>query len=125
MKGIKGIFVLIVLFCIVLMLGGCASIMGKTAGEAIKADAAIAKFMNDQTLSTNCRAGIADAALLAPDSNASVRAAAGGVSTFADKGSKDYKDCYSKMAWIEFMIHGSIDLSDKVLSQLITFGLVK
>ena len=116
--------VLIVLLCMV-MLAGCSSIMSKTAGEAIKADAAIAKFMTDKTLSTNCRAGIADAALLAPDSNAAVRAAAGGVSTFADKGSQEYKDCYSKMAWIEFMIHGSKDLSDKVLTDLITMGIMK
>ena len=120
----KGIIILVIIVALA-MCYGCANIMGKTAGEAIKADAAIAKFMTDKTLSTNCRAGIADAALLAPDSNAAVRAAAAGVSTFADKSSQEYKDCYAKMAWIEFMVHGTIDLSDKVIKELITFGVMK
>ena len=121
----KGIIVLISIFCLVLMLGGCASFMGKTAEEAIKADKAIAGFMNDKTLTTNCRAGIADAAILAPDSNASVRAAQNGVSKYADKDSQEYKDCYSRMAWISFVIHGSKDLSDKVITELITMGVMK
>lgn len=114
---------IVLLVCVALC--GCSSIMSKTAGEAIKADAAIAKFMTDKTLSTNCRAGIADAALLAPDSNAAVRAAAGGVSMFADKESQEYKDCYSRMAWIEFMVHGTKDLSDKIITELITMGIMK
>lgn len=121
----KGIIVTIIILMVAMCQQGCSTLMSKTAGEAIKADAAIATFMKDQTLTTNCRAGIADAALLAPDSNAAVRAAAAGVSTFADKESQEYKDCYSKMAWIEFMVHGTIDLSDKVIRELITFGVMK
>ncbi len=115
----KGLYLLIGICCLALLF----AIMG-CSKPILKMEADVATFMKDNTLSNNCKAGIAAAAILAPDTDASVRIAAQAVSVYADKESQDYKDCFTKTAFFSFAVRGGIDEIGKISSQLITLGIL-
>ena len=92
----------VILLLVVVLLSGC-SLAIKQAREM---DADLAEYLKDDSLSLNCRGGIADAMILAPDTSADIRIAATGVSKFADQKHVDYIECYSRAAWISFLTRG-------------------
>ncbi len=119
----KGIIVLITLFCIVLMLGGC----GITAKQIGKADREIAQIVQgfDKNISVDCRAGLAAGLTIAPDTSAAIRGTVTALNSVADTNSADYKKCFGLGAWTSFVIHGVDDITDKILLELATMGLLK
>lgn len=118
--------VLVVVIVASVMLMGCAGALVKSATkEVVKINEGIAAYVGDKTVSDDCWAGFADGLMLAPDTNAAVRIAAEGMSKFADKGSPDYKHCYISAARISFVVRGGEDITDRILTQLITLGIMK
>ncbi len=109
----------------VLTIAVCVLIAISFAGcskPVLKLEADVAKFMKDKTLSIDCKAGIAAASILAPDTNASVRIAAEAVGKYANKESDDYKTCYSKAAFVSFAIRGGADEVGKIAREIVTLG---
>lgn len=114
----KGIIVLIIIVMIAMCQQGCSK-------PVLKMEADTAKFMADNTLSTDCKAGIAAAAILAPDTDAAVRIAAEAVGKYANKESDDYKICYSKTAFVSFAVRGGIDEVGKIAASIVSLGIIK
>ena len=119
MKSLK---VLLVIVCVV-MLAGC----GVTAKQIGKADVEIGKIVQgfDKNISVDCRAGLAKGLTLAPDTSASIRITVNALESIANKDSEDFKKCYGLGAWTSFVIHGVDDITDKILVELATMGIMK
>ena len=119
----KKIIVLFTTIVVIFTMVSCASIAGKVG----KIDASIGTLLNnsDKNISIDCRAGLATGITIAPDTTASVRATVQALQSVANKDSEDYKKCFALGAWTSFLVHGTKDLSDKILSQLMTFGVLK
>ena len=117
MKSKYLLFVLVLVFAV----SGCAT----NVKEIGKIDVSLEQILTDSKLSLDCKAGLANGFIIAPDSTAGTRAAAAALDSVATKGSDDYKKCFGQAAWIAFLIHGGKDLSDRILSQLATLGVVK
>lgn len=114
----KTVTIFIMCFIIVSFIAGCGKI-------ALKAEEDVAKFMKDKTLSVDCRAGIAAASTLAPDTSADVRIAAEAVQKYANKDSEEYKQCFTKTAFASFAARGGIDEISKISQSLATLGIIK
>ena len=110
----------VVLLLAIVMLGGC-SIAIKQAKET---DKELAGYMNDESLPLDCRGGIADAFILAPDTSADIRLAAQGVSKYADKESQEYKNCFSKASWVSFVGRGVASKGKKFIGTYIIPGVL-
>lgn len=116
--------IILLLAVAVLAMGGCGSI----AKKVVNIDQDISTIMKScepdkPQMSINCRAGLAQGFLIAPDSTAGVRASAEALKSVADPSSEAYKCCYGGAAWISFLIHGTDDLVDKSLTKIIGLGL--
>ncbi len=113
---------LIILLCAV-MLAGC----GVTAKQIGKADVEIGKIVKnfDKNVSVDCRAGLASGLTIAPDTNAAIRGTVTALNSVADQNSADYKKCFGLGAWTSFVVHGIDDVTDKILLELATAGLLK
>jgi hypothetical protein len=92
--------------------------------QAREMDKDLAAYIEDDSLSLNCRAGIADALILAPDTSADIRIAAQGVSKFADQNNPDYIECYSRAAWISFLSRGIASKGKKFIGTYIVPGVL-
>ncbi len=114
--------VLIVLLCVV-MLAGC----GMTAKQIGKADKEIGLIVKgfDKNISVDCRAGLASGLTIAPDTSAAIRGTVTALNSVADTNSAEYKKCYGLGAWTSFVIHGIDDVTDKILLELATAGIMK
>lgn len=112
----KGLILLIMIMAIAFSYG-CAS-------NVIKLEKDVAMFMKDDTLSTDCKAGIAAASILAPDTTASVRIVAEAMQQYADKKSHEYQDCFVKTAFFSFAIRGGIDEIGKIAREIMTLGVL-
>ena len=114
--------IFIVLLCMV-MLAGC----GVTAKQIGKADIEIGKIVKgfDKNVSIDCRAGLAAGLTIAPDTTAAVRGTVTALQSVADQNSAEYKKCFGLGAWTSFVIHGVDDMTDKILLELATAGLIK
>jgi hypothetical protein len=97
---------------------------GLTARELQKVDASLNTLLTESKLSLDCKAGIANGFIIAPNSNASVRGTAAALKSVANPESPDYKQCYGQAVWISFLIHGAKDLSDKIIGKLVTLGVM-
>ena len=111
----KGFIVVVMIFAL------CNCSMAVKQAHEIDVD--LATYLKDNTISIDCRGGIADAFILAPDTTADIRIAAEAVSKFAVKDSPDYKDCYSKAAWLSFMSRGIVSKGKKLLGTIATMGI--
>ena len=98
---------------------GCTHLAVKQAKEI---DEDISSYFTNELLSMNCRAGIADAFILAPDTSADIRIAAQAVGQFADKKHPDYIECYSKAAWVSFMSRGVASKGKKLIGEIFSIG---
>jgi hypothetical protein len=112
----KSLIALVILLTVV-MVSGCAH-------NVLKLEADVSAFMKDNTLSPNCKAGIAEAATLAPDTTAQVRIAAQAVGKYANKDSQEFKDCYTKTAFASFVMRGGVDEISKITTSIIGLGLI-
>ena len=110
----------LILLLAVFVIGGC-SLAVKQAHDI---DVDLSTYFKDTSLSLNCRAGVADAFILAPDTSADIRIAAQAVSQFADKEHVDYIDCYTKAAWISFLSKGVASKGKKLLGTIATMGVL-
>ncbi len=110
----------VILLLAVVLLSGC-SLAVKQAKDI---DTDLSAYLTDTSLSMNCRAGVADAFILAPDTSADVRIVATATSQFADKNSQEYKDCYAKSAWISFVGRGLASKGKKLLGTIATMGVL-
>jgi hypothetical protein len=104
-------------FTLVLILGimlvGCTSVM--------KYDAKMALMLNqmDKNMSTNCRAGFAHGITAASNKDAQLIMALSSLLRYADINDEDFKDCYSKGAYITFAAHGAGDIVAKFVKDII------
>jgi hypothetical protein len=110
----------VILLLAAVVLSGCSLAIN----QAREMDAELAGYLSDDTLSRNCRAGVADALILAPDTSADIRLASQGVSRYADKESDEYKECYSKAAWVSFVGRGIASKGKKFIGTYILPGMM-
>lgn len=125
MKNQKGITVielmvaLVIFFGIATMLCSCASVVKQTQ----KIDASMASYLGVEKLSPDCKAAIAqvDADISSDPVNVKNIQA---VTKYADKESKDYKQCYTAMAWVYYggkKIEGAVRTWLKKLTEMAVF----
>lgn len=119
----KKVLSIVVVMAAITLLAGC----GASVREIMKIDASMSEITKAcepkaERMSVNCRAGIAQAFLIAPDTTASVRASAEALKGVADTSSAEYKCCYGVGAWISFTLHGIDDLGDKALAKITGLG---
>jgi hypothetical protein len=110
----------LILLLAALVIPGC-SLAVKQAHDI---DLDLSAYLKDNALTRDCRAGIADAFILAPDTSADIRIAAQATSQYADKTTEDYKDCFSKGAWISFVARGVASKGKKLLGTIATMGVL-
>jgi len=112
---------IVLLVCVALC--GC----GITAKQIGKADKEIAQIVKgfDKNISVDCRAGLASGFTIAPDTSAAIRGTVTALNSVADQNSADYKKCFGLGAWTSFVVHGIDDVTDKILLELATAGLLK
>lgn len=112
---------LVLMVCIALC--GC----GVTAKQIGKVDVEIGKIVQgfDKNVSLDCRAGLAAGLTIAPDTTAAVRGTVAALQSVADQNSAEYKKCFGLGAWTSFVIHGVDDITDKILMELATLGVLK
>ncbi len=91
-----------------------------------RADVAIGQITSnfEKNVSLDCRAGLAAGLTIAPDTSAGVRATVQALGQVANKDSSEYKKCYGLGAWTSFVIHGVDDMTDKLIQQIISTGLL-
>jgi hypothetical protein len=106
----KGILLCLMMFC----LCGCSL----AVKEISKVDQSLYDLMTSSKLTLDCKAGIANGFIIAPDSNAAVRSTAVALQGVANKESPDYRNCFGQAVWISFLIHGSKDLGNKIIEEI-------
>jgi len=120
----KTILLIATIGLIAIVLCSCGSVSKK----AVEIDQDISVVMKScepdkEQMSINCRAGLAQGFLLAPDTTAAVRASVEALKSVSDPSSEAYKCCYGGAAWISFLLHGTDDLVDKSITKIIGLGL--
>lgn len=100
-----------IIIVLTLVLTGCTSVMkyDQKIGLALKE-------MNCN-MSTNCRAGFAKGISSGSNIDTALQATLEAMEKYAVV-DDDYKDCFSKGAYISFAAHGTGDILGKVVSQI-------
>ena len=115
----KGIIVLITLFCIVLMLGGC----GATSKAISKIDADVAKMADTVWQQKDCRAGLAKSLVEVRGASLEVKASVDKLVAASDQDSENFKKCYYLGNWFNAIEFAAKDEADKLLPDIL--GLIK
>ena len=112
----------IIILLAVVMLSGC-SLASKTVKEM---DETLAEMVKNETqLSGDCMAGLLTGLTVASDKSTKLTLAIDALDGVADKGSKDYKECYIKgvkAATISILVNDKVE---DVISKITTLGLLK
>ncbi len=113
----KGIILLITIFCIILMLGGCASKV------ITKIDTDVAKMADTVWQQKDCRAGLAKSLVEVRGASLEVKASVDKLVAAADQESENFKKCYYLGNWFNAIEFAGKDEAGKLLPDIL--GLIK
>ena len=116
-----------IILILIVTLAGCligCGISGIGVNAIKKANLAAAQIMKDDTLSIDCKAGMAAGSIVTPTTSAEVRASAMAMQQYAKKDSAEYAQCFTTAVYVSWLIHGGEDVAARVITKLGTLGVI-